>query len=98
MSNRIIDSRSIDRRTPDVAVVGRQLFVQVGKRQRHETVDPTQQVALGDATFQPERVKQTTLIAPLSSDHRPPTAADDQSAIGITVRRYSQALFRQHRP
>jgi hypothetical protein len=61
----------IDRRTADVAVMGLELFVQVGKRYRHEHVHAAQQMVLGDPIFQPELVEQTALIAPLPPHHRP---------------------------
>ena len=61
----------VDRRTPNVAVMGLQLLVQIGKRDRHEHVDPTQQMVLGNAIFEPELVEQTALIPLLPPHHDP---------------------------
>jgi hypothetical protein len=88
----------IDRRTTDVAVMGLELLVEVGERHCREHIDPSQQMVLGDAIFEPELVEQPALIPPLPPHHRPALRAADQSATGITVRRPSQALYRQHRP
>src|SRR6478609_2034836 len=87
----------IDRRTADVTVMGSEFLMQISERNSHENVHAPQQVALGDAIFQPELVEQTTLMPSLPPHHRPVPVADDQSATGITVRRPSQALFRHHR-
>jgi hypothetical protein len=97
MSIRIINSGSIDGR-PIITVMGFEFLMQISERNRHENVHAPQQVALGDAIFQPELVEQTTLMPSLPPHHRPVPVADDQSATGITVRRPSQALFRHHRP
>ena len=97
MSIRIINSGSTEGR-PISLKWGSKLFVEVGERCRHEYVHPAQQVVLGDAIFELELVEQTALIAPLPPHHPPSSDAADQSAIGITVRGLSQALFRQHLP
>ena len=43
----------VDRRAPDVAVMGLEVLVQIGKRRRDEHIDPAHQVVLGNAVFEP---------------------------------------------
>src|SRR3990170_5687429 len=88
----------IDRRPADVAVVGFELLVQVRERRRDEHVHPAQQVVLRDAIFEPKLIEQLALIPPPPTHHGPPLLTTISSKNGITVRRASQGLYRQHRP
>jgi hypothetical protein len=67
MSIRIINSGSTEGRPMSLL----QLLVQIGERDRHENIDTTQQVVLGNAAFEPKLVEQTAPIAPLPPHHRP---------------------------
>jgi hypothetical protein len=56
MSIRIISS-GVDGGTTDLAVVGLQRLMQIGKRNGGEDVHASQQMTLRDAVFQPELVE-----------------------------------------
>jgi hypothetical protein len=71
--------------------------VEVGERRRHNHVDPSQKMVLRNAIIEAERVEQPALIPPLPPPSSPSPPSPIPSADGITVRRRSQRLYRQHR-
>jgi hypothetical protein len=60
----------IDRGTPDLAVVGLQLLVEVGQSSRHDQVYPAQKMTLRNAIIEAELIEQLTLVPPLPPHHR----------------------------
>jgi hypothetical protein len=70
----------INRRSTNVTIESHQLVAKLNQYPRHHRIDPTQQVASRDASFEVEHVKQLALIAGLSTHHGKPPPLDTASA------------------
>ncbi len=64
----------INRRPTNLAVERRQLLAKLNQYPCHDRIDPPQQMARWNASFEVEQVKQLALIAALSTHHGKPSA------------------------
>jgi len=77
----------VDRRSAGLAVERLQLRAKVCQYPRHDRIDPSQQMALRNALFQVEKVKQLALIDRLPTHHAPPPPLKNLKQTGIMIRR-----------